>query len=307
METVLQVEGLTKTIRGRTLVDHISFEIGRGEVFGLLGPNGAGKTTTIRMLVGLAKPSEGRIRIGGHDVASERSKAMRHVGTIVENPELYPYLSGLENLRQFARLSGGVSESRIQDVIRLVGLEERIGDKVRRYSLGMRQRLGVAQALLHEPTLLILDEPTNGLDPSGIREFRELLRSLATQGTSVLISSHLLAEIELVCDRIGVIQKGKWITTATVADLQGQSRHNRLVLHVEPAATALAALQRIAPDLQPEQIGDHQIALTAPSGSLNPLFTELLQANVNIRRVEERISTLEDVFLEMTGGDDHHA
>jgi len=305
MEPVLQVEGLTKSIKGRTLVDRISFDIRRGEVFGLLGPNGAGKTTTIRMLVGLAQPSAGRIRIEGHDLAGDRSQAMRRVGAIVENPELYPYLSGLENLRQFARLSGQVTDSRIKEVVELVGLTDRITDKVRRYSLGMRQRLGVAQALLHSPSLLILDEPTNGLDPSGIREFRDLLRRLAQEGTSVLISSHLLAEIELVCDRIGVIQQGKWVTTSSVVDLQNQSRHNRLLLHVDHAQRALEALGRIAADLQASVEEGDVLAIDSPSGSLNPIFALLLAADVDIRRVEEKISTLEDVFLEMTGGEAH--
>ncbi|MCX7568755.1 ABC transporter ATP-binding protein [Tumebacillus sp. DT12] len=302
MQPVLQVEGLTKAIKSRTLVDNISFEIGRGEVFGLLGPNGAGKTTTIRMLVGLARPSSGRIAIDGHDVQKDRSAAMKRVGTIVENPELYPYLSGLENLQQFARLSGNITEARIRDVVRLVGLEERIGDKVRRYSLGMRQRLGVAQALLHDPALLILDEPTNGLDPSGIREFRELLRSLAAQGTSILISSHLLAEIELVCDRVGVIQQGKWVTTATVHDLQQRSQQNRLILHVDRAELAHDTVWSVASDLQPVVEGPGLLSVDRPSGSLNALLGSLIKANIEILRIEEQSSTLEDVFLEMTGG-----
>ncbi|WP_127579899.1 ABC transporter ATP-binding protein [Paenibacillus koleovorans] len=304
MATVLAVRGVTKRIGGRTIVDNISFDVQEGEIFGLLGPNGAGKTTTIRMIVGLAKPSEGSIAVCGHDVHTDHRNAMRQIGTIVENPELYPYLSGLENLRQFARLSGPVDAAKIDSIVKLVGLEERIRDKVRRYSLGMRQRLGVAQALLSDPKLLILDEPTNGLDPAGIREFRELLQSLARQGISILISSHLLSEIELVCTRVGVIHRGKWITTASVSAMKEEAAGTDSVLiHVSSAEAAIAALIAAgAKGLKFHEVSATTIAVDGIGHSLNPVLRPLLDEGIAIMRIEERRSNLEDIFLEITGG-----
>ncbi|QGQ97365.1 ABC transporter ATP-binding protein [Paenibacillus psychroresistens] len=305
MSLVLEVNGLSKKIGESMLVNKISFSVQKGEIFGLLGPNGAGKTTTIRMLVGLARSTEGTISICGHDIQRDHRNALKNVGTIVENPELYPYLSGLENLRQFARLSGPINEARIAEIVKLVGLEERIGEKVKRYSLGMRQRLGLGQALLHNPALLILDEPTNGLDPSGIREFRQLLLNLAKQGTSILISSHLLAELEQIVDRVGVIHRGKWITTATLAELSSQSKFNRLILHVDSVDKALLCLKTAHPELELRHENLGQLILEEPPKVLNPILDSLLQANVQIFKLEVQKSSLEDVFLTMTGGPEH--
>jgi ABC-2 type transport system ATP-binding protein len=305
MPLALEVKGLSKNISNRTIVDDISFNVQQGEIFGLLGPNGAGKTTTIRMLVGLAKPTKGTISICGQDIQTNHSDALKNVGTIVENPELYPYLSGLENLRQFARLSGPINNQRIAEVIRIVGLEDRITDKVKRYSLGMRQRLGLGQALLHNPALLILDEPSNGLDPSGIREFRQLLLTLASQGTSILISSHLLAEIEQVVDRVGVLDHGKWIVTSTLAQLQGQSNLNRLILHADHAEQALAYLLQDHPTLNARIEVQGQVIIEAPAQILNPILTTLIDKGIQIHRLEEQRSSLEDVFLTLTGGQKH--
>ncbi|MDB5056420.1 MAG: transporter related protein [Bacilli bacterium] len=305
MSVVLEVSGLSKKIGDRMIVNNISFNVKKGEIFGLLGPNGAGKTTTIRMLVGLARATEGNIAICGHDIQTDHRNALKYVGTIVENPELYPYLSGLENLRQFARLSGPIDEVKIAETVKLVGLEERIGDKVRRYSLGMRQRLGLGQALLHNPALLILDEPTNGLDPSGIREFRQLLLTLAAQGTSILISSHLLAELEQIVDRVGVIHHGKWITTSTLDELRSRSNVNRLMIHVDSAEKALACLKAEHHELNLRSEGAGQIIIEEPASILNPVLSSLIQAGVQIYKLEDQKSSLEDVFLTMTGGNEH--
>lgn len=302
MSDVLAVSGLTKQIGQRTLVDGITFEVRRGEIFGLLGPNGAGKTTTIRMLVGLAKPTSGSVKICGFDIERERREAMRQIGTIVENPELYPYLTGYENLVQFAMLTGNISNERIAETIRLVGLEDRIQDKVRRYSLGMRQRLGLAQALLHSPSLLILDEPTNGLDPSGIREFRELLLQLTEKGTSILISSHLLAELEMICDRVGVIHQGKWITTASLEELHGLTKDNRLAFEVDDAAKAVDSLRAAYPALKVELNNNGEVEVRDQIEELNPILDTLLQSGIRIRNVERKKQTLEDIFIGMTGG-----
>lgn len=220
---IVHVHQLTKRIRNKTLVDRISFELFPGEVFGLLGPNGAGKTTTIRMIVGLIRMSEGDVTINGHSIRTNFREAISHIGAIVENPEMYKYMSGLHNLRHFARMTGRetVSEKRIAEIVQLVGLTSAIHDKVKTYSLGMRQRLGIAQALLHQPAVLILDEPTNGLDPAGIRDMRLLVRKLAEEeGIAVLVSSHLLAEMELLCDRFGIVMQGRMTDTFALNDLQ---------------------------------------------------------------------------------------
>lgn len=206
----LEVHNLTKKIGKKTIVDDVTFQIEKGEIFGLLGPNGAGKTTIIRMIVHLINRTAGRVVVNGHDLDHSFPEAMGELGAIVENPEFYKYMSGMKNVKHYMRMATkDISMERLDEVIRLVGLEQAIHQKVRTYSLGMRQRLGVAQALLHSPSLLILDEPTNGLDPQGIREFRDYLRELANQGISVLVSSHLLSEMELMCDRFAIIEKGK--------------------------------------------------------------------------------------------------
>ncbi|MCL6593995.1 MAG: ABC transporter ATP-binding protein, partial [Alicyclobacillus sp.] len=215
-QPVLSVEGLRKRVRGRWLVDGLTFDVRPGEVFGFLGPNGAGKTTTIRMLVGLVKPSAGRVVIDGIDLAQQPLAALQRVGCIVENPDLYPYLTGYENLLLFARMQGPQAVARIDTVAHKVQMGERLHDKVGTYSLGMRQRLGIAQALLGAPKLLILDEPSNGLDPPGIRDLRHFLRNLAEQGMAVLVSSHLLAEVELLCDRVAFIRDGRIVRSGWV-------------------------------------------------------------------------------------------
>lgn len=208
----LQVQSLSKKIGKKMIVDNISFDINEGEIFGLLGPNGAGKTTTVRMIVNLIKKTKGTVTINGHSLDQSFKLAINEVGAIVETPAFYKYMTGMKNLQLYARMATeSIGPDRISEVVRLVGLEGDINEKVKSYSLGMRQRLGVAQALLHNPSLLILDEPTNGLDPQGIIEFRSYICSLAKKGISVLISSHLLSEMELMCDRFAIIEKGKII------------------------------------------------------------------------------------------------
>ena len=237
----LSVKELKKTIGKREIIKGIEFELKEGEVFGFLGPNGAGKTTTIRMLVGLIKPTSGSIEICGYDVRKNFTKAMEHLGCIVENPELYPFLSGWDNLLHFARMLPGVDKERMNEVIELVGLQARIHDKVKTYSLGMRQRLGIAQAMLNRPKVLVLDEPTNGLDPAGIREMRQFIRKLAEEeGMSVLVSSHLLGEIQLLCDRVAIIAKGEIIQTDTVENLL--TAQERMIWRVEPLQQGIQIL-----------------------------------------------------------------
>ncbi|MGZ7039760.1 MAG: ABC transporter ATP-binding protein, partial [Thermoanaerobaculia bacterium] len=231
---------LTKKIGKKTIVNDVSFELRAGEVFGFLGPNGAGKTTTIRMLVGLIRPTAGTVTICGQDVRHHFEEAMRCIGCIVETPDLYRFMTGRENLEHFARMLRVPAED-IERVANIVALGHRLDQRVREYSLGMRQRLGIAQALLGHPRLLILDEPANGLDPAGIREIRELLRGLAATGMSVFVSSHLLAEIELMCDRVAIIHKGNILRDGTVRELIASQR--AMEFHVSDIVRATQVLQ----------------------------------------------------------------
>src|SRR5690606_5369446 len=211
-QAIVQIKNLSKTIGKKKIIKNLSLDLHKGEITGFLGPNGAGKTTTIRMMVGLMRPTEGEVWIDGQSVQADFEGSIQKVGVIVENPEMYKYMSGYKNLLHFSRMHKGVSKERIDEVVKQVGMQNRINEKVASYSLGMRQRLGLAQALLHDPKFLILDEPTNGLDPAGIREFRIYLQKIAKEnGVAIFVSSHLLSEIELLCDRIAIIQNGELI------------------------------------------------------------------------------------------------
>lgn len=302
MTAVLSVKGLKKVIGKKTLVENISFEVQQGEVFGFLGPNGAGKTTTIRMLVGLIKPTEGTIAIAGYDVRREFRKAMRQVGSIVENPELYTYLTGWENLKQFARMLGDVAEERIHEIVRMVHLDKRIHDKVKTYSLGMKQRLGIAQALLSNPKLLILDEPTNGLDPAGIRELREFVHHLVQEeDMSVFISSHLLSEVQMMCDRVAIINHGKMITVATIEDLvkKAADRVEWVVTPIEKAESILRGLAEVK-ELTAEQ---NIITCRMPIERISMYNKQLIENGIDVHSVREVAFTLEDLFMELTGAE----
>ena len=246
MEVAIKINHLNKYFGKRQILHDVSFEAYAGEVFGFLGPNGAGKTTTIKMIVGMLGIDEGDITICGVNMKDDFEGAMKNIGAIVENPEAYKYMSGLDNLRQYARMRPGVTEERIKEVIEFVGLNNRIKDKVGKYSLGMRQRLGVAQALLHKPKVLILDEPTNGLDPAGIKNLRDILKNLAhNEGVCVLVSSHLMSEMELMCDRVGIIANGSLIDVKTldqlILDANGADTH--YLIHVDNAEKAAEIIQ----------------------------------------------------------------
>ncbi len=241
-QPIVQLQNLSKIIRGKQLISQLNIDLYPGQITGFLGPNGAGKTTTIRMMTGLMHPSEGKVIIDGLSLQENYEEAISKVGVIVENPEMYKFMTGYKNLLHFARMHKNVTKDRIQEVVNQVGLEKRIHEKVSTYSLGMRQRLGLAQALLHRPKFLILDEPTNGLDPAGIREFRMYLRKIATEdGVSVFVSSHLLSEIELMCDRVAVIQNGKLI------DIRDIHSNNSSFYYIEatPNEQAVSLLQKL--------------------------------------------------------------
>ncbi|EBB5816972.1 ABC transporter ATP-binding protein [Listeria monocytogenes] len=295
-ELALQVTNLHKKIRKREIIKGISFEVMPGEVFGFLGPNGAGKTTTIRMIVGLIKPTSGTILIGGKDIRKNFTEAMRGLGSIVENPEFYTFLTGQENLAYFARMDSSIKKERIQEVTELVGLEKRINDRVSTYSLGMRQRLGIAQALLSNPKLLILDEPTNGLDPSGIHEMRDFIRALArNEGISVLVSSHLLSEIELLCDRVAIMTDGTIIKTDQVSHLL--SSRAQLRWRVTPFEQAKAFLESVT-----EVEVDGEYLVTAVNEHSSEWNEQLVAKGIQVHEIDKKKPSLEDLFLELTGG-----
>lgn len=299
--SAMELINLNKKIGSKKIIKDLDFEIHKGEVFGFLGPNGAGKTTTIRMMVGLMGITDGDVRILGKSVKSDFKSAIREVGAIVENPEMYPFMTGMQNLKHFARMSPGVTKARINQVISLVGLENAIKTKVGRYSLGMRQRLGIAQALLHSPSVLILDEPTNGLDPAGIREIRKYIRRLADEdNVAVIISSHLLSEIELMCDRIGVIKNGELIGIQSVHEQQTDEDPERQIrLEVEPVENALEVLKAHHGIEAGET--DGFISFSAKKSLMPSIVTTLVSEDILVYRVEVSSASLEDKFFDLIG------
>ncbi|AAU20229.1 ABC transporter ATP-binding protein [Bacillus cereus] len=304
MTTILSVRDVKKIIGKKTIVENISFDVKQGEVFGFLGPNGAGKTTTIRMLVGLIKETEGTISIGGYSIKENFREAMRQIGSIVENPELYTYLTGWENLKQFARMLGSISDERIIEIAHMVHLDERIHDKVKTYSLGMKQRLGIAQALLGNPKLLILDEPTNGLDPAGIRELREFIHKLVKEeNMSVFISSHLLSEVQMICDRVAIIHKGKMITVAKVEELI-KTASDRVEWIVTPISKAKDMLED-AEEVREVSMEGNRLLCRMHISSISNWNKTFVENGIDVHSVKELVFTLEDLFIELTRGEQH--
>ena len=293
-DQIITTNALTKRYGERAAVDQVSLTVRRGEVYGFLGPNGAGKTTTLRMLVGLVRPTHGTAQVLGH--APGAPAALARIGTLVEGPGFYPYLSGRDNLRVLARYAG-LDDVAVAAALELVDLTARATDRFRKYSLGMKQRLGVAAALLGEPDLLILDEPTNGLDPAGMADMRALIRGLADQGQTVLLSSHLLGEVEQICDRVGVISRGRLLAESTVADLRGQAS---VLVRADPLSTAREVAAR--------EVGAERVALADGSLRLSidgertaALVRALVHADLEVREVRPIERNLEDVFFELTG------
>ncbi|EAK9403277.1 ABC transporter ATP-binding protein [Listeria monocytogenes] len=299
-ETVLKLEHVTKKIGQKNIVHDISFDIHKGEVFGLLGPNGAGKTTIIRSIVGLIRRSEGTVFINGKNVDTEYKAAISEVGAIIENPEFYMYMSGWANLKQFARMSQkNITDEHIREIVELVKLTGAIDQKLKTYSLGMRQRLGVAQALIHSPALLILDEPTNGLDPQGMAEFRTLIRDLATKGTSVLISSHLLSEIQQITDRFAIINKGVLTHTEKMSDLlENHVAAYKLKVSDPVATTTVLTTLPVKLVAQKEDLFKIEVA----HEDVHLIARALIQANIDLLEMVPLQASLEERFLELTKG-----
>lgn len=302
MKPILQLKHVRKDIGKKTIIHDLSLDVFAGEVFGLLGPNGAGKTTTIRMIVGLMGITSGEVLVNGISVTRDFEKAIEHVGAIVENPEMYKFLTGYQNLVHYARMTKGVTKERIDEVVRLVGLEHRIHDKVKTYSLGMRQRLGLAQALLHRPSILILDEPTNGLDPAGIREIRDYLRKLAREERlAVVVSSHLLSEMEMMCDRFAIIQHGKLVTIESVQELSQQTE--KVLFIVEPKEKAAQILNVYKPHLDIHLV-DQGVEVALDYKDIPQCNAALVAEGIDVYGIQVLAKSLEERFLEMTGGNE---
>ena len=295
---MLEASHLTKVIGERTIVDDVSFVLQPGEVFGFLGPNGAGKTTTIRMLVGLIRPTAGEVRVCGYDLRRDFERAMRCIGCIVENPDLYRFMTGRENLEHFARMLR-VDTTEVERVAGMVNLAHRLEQRVGTYSLGMRQRLGIAQAMLGSPRVLILDEPANGLDPAGIREIRELLRTLARErNMSVFVSSHLLAEVELTCDRVSIIHRGRILREGTVAELISSQRTMEFRVSDPDAAAAILRGRSLE-----FTRSDRTLVVPIDESEAPALVSSFTSAGLDVFRAQPRVHTLEEMFIETTGGE----
>lgn len=296
---VLSTHQLTKDFKGLRAVDHLDLSVCEGDVFGFLGPNGAGKTTTIRMILGLIYPTEGYAQILDHRVPDQRLDALRHVGGFVDVPAFYNSMSARRNLRMLGRMSGEVSEARIDEVLDMVGLSERGDSRVGSYSHGMRQRLGIAQALIHRPALVILDEPTSGLDPQGMKDVRELVRELGRQGTTVFLSSHLLHEVEQVCNRAVIMNKGRIVVQGPVSELRPARMWVKVLTGDQPRAAEV--LRRL---LGPGDVtdGGEYLRVAAGDGLVPEMVRRLVAAGIDVRAVVPAVEQgLEDFFLELTG------
>lgn len=298
MVEVLKVDNLQKKFGKRSIIKGISFTIKEGEIFGFLGPNGSGKTTTIKMLVDLIAMDSGSITIMGNDIKKNREAALKHIGAVVESPELYSYLSGYENLMQIGRIRG-INKARIDEVVKLVGLEGRIKDKMKKYSLGMKQRLGLAAALLSSPKLLILDEPTNGLDPNGIIELREILKELAVkEGMAVFVSSHILGEIQNLCDTVAFIEDGT-ITSVESMDML----HNSLVYSLETeknpeAYEILLGIEGIVSATE-NPIG---YTLELSDRKSGKVLKDIIDAGIEVDSFSKHLKELEERYMELIKG-----
>ncbi len=295
-QPIVQLRNLSKAIKGKQIIDNLSLDIYPGQITGFLGPNGSGKTTTIRLMTGLMNMTDGEVVIDGVSLKDKYEDAIENVGVIVENPEMYKFLSGYKNLLHFARMHKNITKERINEVVRQVGMENRIHEKVSTYSLGMRQRLGLAQSLLHKPKFLILDEPTNGLDPAGIREFRDHLRKISKEeNVAVFVSSHLLSEMELMCDRIAIIQNGKLIDVRTI------DKELSTVYAIEATP-----IDRFVPLLEAAElkftVTEKQVEIEVSKDQIPEIIAKAVASNILIYSVQPFQKTLEDQFLEMTGG-----
>ena len=278
---VLECCDLYKKFGKKEILKGISLEANEGDILGFIGPNGAGKTTTIKLILGLQSITSGSVKINGFDIQKDFTKAIQKVGTIVENPDLYMYMSGYENLKMISNLYSGITKERIDEVIKFVGLENRIKDKVSKYSLGMRQRLGIAQAILHKPNLLVLDEPTNGLDPEGIKQIKDLIVKLAKEeNMAVLISSHNLLELESFCTKVTIIKNGEIVETSTIEEAKKVNKDSIYHIVVDKTTEVLNILEN-----KVERIDDENIQVYAKKEEIPEIIEKLVTSGVKIYSV----------------------
>ena len=300
-DVIVKTNGLTKRfgspLKGILAIDNLNIEVRRGNIFGFLGPNASGKTTTIGMLLGLIRPTSGSIELFGQDTKQDLPSLLRRTSSVLENSPFYPYLSGRDNLEVFARTMDGIECGRIDEVLAIVGLKKRSRNKTKTYSLGMRQRLSIALALLSNPELIILDEPTNGLDPEGIIETRELIRSLRKEGKTIFLSSHLLHEVEQVCDHVAIINKGKVITQGPVKELLRRGR--MLQMRVSDADTAISLLRDIEWVKTIEADEDKVIFIEAPEDKYPDINELLVKKGIRVSEMKTSEESLEDFFLDV--------
>ncbi len=295
-EEVLLVDNVHKTINGREIIKGISFSIKAGEVLGFLGPNGSGKSTTLRMIVGLSKPTEGEIKICGQSIVKNYVKAMRNVGCIIEGPDLYNYMTGWDNLEMLAVMNKNITKEDIMNAASIVGMEKHLKEKVGTYSLGMKQRMGVAQAIMNKPKLLILDEPTNGLDPSGINEFRNLINRFAKEDNmAVLISSHLMSEIELICDNVSIIKNGVILKNAGVKDLLSTEEVFWILDDNKKGMDILSDVWAVN-----SKIDGEKLVASIDKSLISEINASFIREGLKLQYVDNKHKTLEDLFLNIT-------
>ena len=297
--TVLEIKNLSKSFGKRKVIDDISLEVKEGEIYGFLGPNGSGKTTTIKMILRLIDNDAGEIKVNGYDTKKQFEQAMEYIGAIVENPDMYKYMTGRDNLKLHARIRN-VDSKRIDEMLELVELKERADDKVRKYSLGMKQRLGLALTLLHKPKVLILDEPTNGLDPAGIKKLRDILKEIAhKEGVAVFVSSHILSEMELMCDKVAVIDNGKIVKTEEINNTEEEPTET-IELRVKDTQKAINVLKQKFAIIAKDQ--NNSIQLTLATDQVPLIVKELANSDVGIKAVIPKEHSLEEIFFDATKG-----
>ncbi len=292
MKKLLECQDLCKSFGKKQILKNVSFELDEGDILAFIGPNGSGKTTTIKLILGLQGIDKGSVNINGFDIKKDFVKAIEKVGAIVENPDTYMYLSGWDNLKLTANMYKNISDEAIKDIVKLVDLETRIHDKVSKYSLGMRQRLGIARALINKPNILILDEPTNGLDPEGIKDLRNLLKKLAKEGMGILISSHNLAELESFCNKVLIIDNGTIIETSEVKEFKNND--NKYVFTI--SSTEKLDIEGIY------EVSKTKFSFNGDKESIAKIVKKLVKENIDVYEVKMQELTLEEAFLKKTGG-----
>ena len=289
---ILKVDKLCKKMGKREILKDVTFSIHEGDILAFIGPNGSGKTTTIKLILGLQRIDSGSVLINGHDITMEYVKAIEKVGSIVENPDSYMYLTGWQNLRMVANCYKHITDEQIREIVKYVGLENRINDKVSKYSLGMRQRLGIARALINKPNILILDEPTNGLDPEGIRDLRDLLKKLASDGMGILISSHNLAELDSFCNKVCIINSGVIVEASEVKEFK--KNENRVIFVVSDTSNLEIK--------EAKEIKKNSFVVNATPDAVAKIIKKLVKNKIDIYEVRKDELTLEEAFLKKTGG-----